>query len=87
MAADRYTCFVIMPFSQTTDTHTEEYWTDHFDGCSIGPCSWRGSAGLLTRRGGGLAAAGAGSARGGTGGRGLLSFLCAPNGEFICCDD
>ena len=43
---------------------------------SIGPCSWRGSAGLLTRRGGGLAAAGAGSARGGTGGRGLLSFLC-----------
>lgn len=23
-------CFVIMPFSKTTDIHTEEYWTDHF---------------------------------------------------------
>jgi len=24
-------CFVIMPFSKTTETHTEEYWTSHFN--------------------------------------------------------
>jgi len=24
-------CFVIMPFSQTSEEHTEEYWTEHFD--------------------------------------------------------
>ncbi|GAI92353.1 unnamed protein product, partial [marine sediment metagenome] len=23
-------CFVIMPFSKTTDNHTEEYWTEFF---------------------------------------------------------
>ncbi|MFH1483175.1 MAG: hypothetical protein ABIG98_02830 [Chloroflexota bacterium] len=23
-------CFVIMPFSKTTDKHTEEYWNEHF---------------------------------------------------------
>jgi hypothetical protein len=23
-------CFVIMPFGQTTDLHTEEFWTNHF---------------------------------------------------------
>lgn len=26
----RKRCFVIMPFSKTTDKHTEEYWTQHF---------------------------------------------------------
>jgi hypothetical protein len=24
-------CFIILPFSQTTDAHTEEYWTNHFN--------------------------------------------------------
>jgi hypothetical protein len=24
-------CFVILPFSQTTDKHTAEYWTNHFE--------------------------------------------------------
>ncbi len=24
-------CFVIMPFSKTTPTHTEEYWTSHYE--------------------------------------------------------
>lgn len=24
-------CFVIMPFSKTSDEHTEEYWTKHFE--------------------------------------------------------
>jgi hypothetical protein len=24
-------CFVIMPFGQTTDIHTEEFWTNHFN--------------------------------------------------------
>src|SRR5256885_1993368 len=24
------TCFIIMPFGQTTEKHTKEYWTDHF---------------------------------------------------------
>ncbi len=27
----KYRCFVIMPFSQTTATHTEDYWTEHFE--------------------------------------------------------
>lgn len=31
METNRQTCFVIMPFSKTTDEHTEEYWTEHFD--------------------------------------------------------
>lgn len=38
----RQSCFVIMPFSATSDEHTEEYWTQHFrqflkpliEGCS-----------------------------------------------------
>ena len=30
MSEDRGRCFVIMPFSQTTDEHTEDYWTNHF---------------------------------------------------------
>lgn len=24
-------CFIIMPFSKTTDKHTEEYWTTHYE--------------------------------------------------------
>ncbi len=24
-------CFVIMPFSQSSKKHTEEYWTNHFN--------------------------------------------------------
>lgn len=24
-------CFIIMPFSKTTDRHTEEYWTSHYE--------------------------------------------------------
>ena len=28
MMLDR--CFVIMPFSKTTEIHTDEYWTNHF---------------------------------------------------------
>ncbi|MDD5472812.1 MAG: hypothetical protein PHU34_01550 [Candidatus Methanoperedens sp.] len=31
MSENRQTCFVIMPFSQTTDEHTEEYWKEHFE--------------------------------------------------------
>ena len=31
MAEDRKRCFVIMPFSQTTDEHTEDYWTKHYE--------------------------------------------------------
>ena len=27
---EKKTCFVIMPFSETTEEHTEAYWTDHF---------------------------------------------------------
>lgn len=27
----RQTCFVIMPFSETTPKHTEDYWTDQFE--------------------------------------------------------
>ncbi len=30
MPKDRQTCFVIMPFSDTTEDHTEKYWTEHF---------------------------------------------------------
>ena len=30
MAEDRKRCFVIMPFSQTTAEHTEDYWTKHY---------------------------------------------------------
>lgn len=30
MSEDRKRCFVIMPFSQTTDEHTEDYWTKHY---------------------------------------------------------
>lgn len=30
------TCFVIMPFSKTSDEHTEDYWTQHFD-CFLKP--------------------------------------------------
>jgi len=31
MSTPRKVCFVIMPFSQTSEYHTEEYWTKHFD--------------------------------------------------------
>ena len=27
----KYRCFVIMPFSKTSETHTEDYWTKHFE--------------------------------------------------------
>jgi len=30
MPENRETCFVIMPFSKTTEEHTEDYWTKHF---------------------------------------------------------
>ena len=30
MSEDRKRCFVIMPFSETADEHTEEYWTKHY---------------------------------------------------------
>ncbi len=30
MSTEREICFVIMPFSKTTEEHTEEYWTEHF---------------------------------------------------------
>lgn len=30
MSSDRAVCFVIMPFSKTTEDHTEEYWGRHF---------------------------------------------------------
>jgi len=29
--SNRQTCFVIMPFSKTTEEHTENYWTEHFE--------------------------------------------------------
>jgi hypothetical protein len=32
VSTNRETCFVIMPFSKTTDEHTEDYWTKHFEG-------------------------------------------------------
>jgi len=28
---ENYSCFVIMPFSQSSEIHTEEYWTNHFN--------------------------------------------------------
>jgi len=31
MSAGKKLCFVIMPFSETTEKHTEEYWTEHFE--------------------------------------------------------
>ena len=31
MSTNRETCFVIMPFSKTTDEHTEDYWTEHYE--------------------------------------------------------
>ncbi len=31
MSKNEKSCFVIMPFSKTTDEHTEDYWTRHFD--------------------------------------------------------
>ncbi len=31
MSKNRKRCFVIMPFSETSDEHTEEYWTKHFE--------------------------------------------------------
>jgi hypothetical protein len=31
MTTERRTCFVIMPFSKTTDEHTEEHWTKHYE--------------------------------------------------------
>ena len=31
MSTNQGTCFVIMPFSKTTDKHTEDYWTKHFE--------------------------------------------------------
>jgi len=30
MSEVRARCFVIMPFSKSSDSHTEEYWTNHF---------------------------------------------------------
>jgi len=30
MSANREICFVITPFSKTTDEHTKRYWTEHF---------------------------------------------------------
>ena len=30
MSELRARCFVIMPFSKSSDSHTEEYWTNHF---------------------------------------------------------
>jgi hypothetical protein len=31
MSNDRTRCFIIMPFSKTTEEHTEEYWNNHFE--------------------------------------------------------
>lgn len=31
MSTNREICFAIMPFSKTTDEHTEDYWTHHFE--------------------------------------------------------
>ena len=31
MAKTTHKCFVIMPFSETTDIHTEEHWTKHYE--------------------------------------------------------
>lgn len=27
----KFRCFIIMPFSQTSETHTEDYWSKHFE--------------------------------------------------------
>lgn len=27
----KFRCFIIMPFSKTSETHTEDYWTKHFN--------------------------------------------------------
>lgn len=27
----KYRCFIIMPFSETSETHTEDYWSKHFE--------------------------------------------------------
>jgi hypothetical protein len=32
MMEEKYTCFVIMPFSATSPAHSEDYWTKHFEG-------------------------------------------------------
>jgi hypothetical protein len=31
METNREVCFVIMPFSKTSEEHTQEYWTKHFE--------------------------------------------------------
>ena len=31
MPENRESCFVIMPFSKTSNEHTEEYWSDQFN--------------------------------------------------------
>jgi len=31
VSTNREICFVIMPFSKTTDEHTEDYWTEHYE--------------------------------------------------------
>lgn len=31
MSKNKETCFVIMPFTKTTEEHTEDYWTKHFE--------------------------------------------------------
>lgn len=31
METNRDTCFVIMPFSKTSEEHGEDYWTEHFE--------------------------------------------------------
>jgi hypothetical protein len=31
MSADQQICYVIMPFSCTTDSHSDVYWTNHFE--------------------------------------------------------
>lgn len=31
MSEEQDVCFIIMPFSETTEEHTEEYWTKHFE--------------------------------------------------------
>jgi hypothetical protein len=34
--SDKSRCFVIMPFSATSDKHTDDYWTQHFE-CFLKP--------------------------------------------------
>jgi len=31
VSTDKKRCFVIMPFSETTKEHTEDYWTEHYE--------------------------------------------------------